>query len=465
MESADRRFEAVLFVHTGSSAKWYGSIQETGLTSVNQATNLKEYSDNDTNTNRLLYINSSDTSGNVTFWFDTRNSDKQLYYTVGSESSLTPVAESVTLTASPETVTAGNSVTLTATAVSPAVNNVTYTFKKTSGGSVNESPNGNTLTVTPTEAGTYKYTVTVSAEGYSPVTSTEVSFTVAAPVTYYLGGRVAQSANDSGWIAPDSTTNTSCKFVETETDGLYKYESNQTPAAWSEKRNNLLQYFYVRTSLGGALYYGNAESGNDALALTAQGQKANLAEIYNTDVKNLIYIDSKDTSTNATFWLDTRNGKYNLWYTTALSLKITADTTVTANFKVEDSGTIVNDKYFLYGSTNDPRSWEGQQGKQKYNVYEKDGKYIVTLNKEHYKKLYFAFSTSNYYKNMTPKDKLAGVNSDNPVDLRLVTTSKESFNADNTQYVFGMMSIENEKFWIYRRYKKSSTTRLLIHIR
>ena len=125
---------------------------------------LKEYSDNDTNTNRLLYINSSDTSGNVTFWFDTRNSDKQLYYTVGSESSLTPVAESVTLTASPETVTAGNSVTLTATAVSPAVNNVTYTFKKTSGGSVNESPNGNTLTVTPTEAGTYKYTVTVSAE-------------------------------------------------------------------------------------------------------------------------------------------------------------------------------------------------------------------------------------------------------------------------------------------------------------
>lgn len=585
------------FVHTGSSAKWYGSIQETGLTSVNQATNLKEYSDNDTNTNRLLYINSSDTSGNVTFWFDTRNSDKQLYYTVGSESSLTPVAESVTLTASPETVTAGNSVTLTATAVSPAVNNVTYTFKKTSGGSVNESPNGNTLTVTPTEAGTYKYTVTVSAEGYSPVTSTEVSFTVAAPVTYYLGGRVAQSANDSGWIAPDSTTNTSCKFVETETDGLYKYESNQTPAAWSEKRNNLLQYFYVRTSLGGALYYGNAESGNDALALTAQGQKANLAEIYNTDVKNLIYIDSKDTSTNATFWLDTRNGKYNLWYTTALShkvnvaegvsatvdketatagetvtvkatpgtgevldkvtvvgkdgstqiettvsgnnatfkmpdqdvtvkevtfrpankytvtfrssdnnfgtvsakhndadfnsgttvtegdevtftattkdgyalsdwtvtangtsntyndsslsLKITANTTVVANFKVEDSGTIVNDMYFLYGSTNNPTSWEGQQGYNnseygKYDVYKKDGKYIVTLNKEHYKQLYFAFSTSNYYKNMTPKDKLAGVNPDNPVDLRLVTTGKESFNADNTQYVFGMMSIVSE---------------------
>lgn len=105
--------------------------------------------------------------------------------------------------------------------------------------------------------------------------------------------------------------------------------------------------------------------------------------------------------------------------------------------------------YFLYGSTNNPTSWEGQQGYNKpgygkYNVYKKDGKYIVTLNKEHYKQLYFAFSTSNYYKNMTPKDKLAGVNPDNPVDLSLVTTSKEIFNADNTQYVFGRMSIENE---------------------
>lgn len=306
------------FVHTGSSAEWYGSTVETGLTSANQVATLKEYKDNNTETARLLYINNSDTSGNVTFWFDTRNSDKQLYYTVGSESSLTPVAESVSLTASPETVKVGNSVTLSAVANSPASENLTYTFTKTSGGDANETQNNDKLTVTPTVAGTYKYTVTVSAGGYSPVTSTEVSFTVTAPVTYYLGGRVVQKSENSDWIAPDSTTNTSCKFVETETDGLYKYESEQTPAAWSEKRNNLLQYFYVRTSLGGALYYGNAESGNDALALTAQGQKANLAEIDNTDVKNLIYINSNDTSINATFWLDTRNNKYKLWYTTTL---------------------------------------------------------------------------------------------------------------------------------------------------
>lgn len=229
-----------------------------------------------------------------------------------------PVADSASLTASSETVKVGDSVTLTAVADNPISTNLKYTFTKTSGGDATVVQDNNKLTVTPTVAGTYKYTVTVSAGGYSPVTSTEVSFTVTAPVTYYLGGRVVQKSENSDWIAPDSTTNTSCKFVETETDGLYKYESEQTPAAWSEKRNNLLQYFYVRTSLGGALYYGNAESGNDALALTAQGQKANLAEIDNTDVKNLIYINSNDTSINATFWLDTRNNKYKLWYTTTL---------------------------------------------------------------------------------------------------------------------------------------------------
>lgn len=586
------------FVHTGSSAKWYGSIQETGLTSVNQATNLKEYSDNDTNTNRLLYINSSDTSGNVTFWFDTRNSDKQLYYTVGSESSLTPVAESVTLTASPETVTAGNSVTLTAVANNPASANLRYTFTKTSDGGANETQNNDKLTVTPTAAGTYKYKVTVSADGYSPVTSTEVSFTVTDSVKYYICGRF-----NTTWHEPSANDP---QFVEDESNpGLFYYETGETIAdlsgTISETYGDTPKYFYIyKTATNESTNYltTSDNAGHNFQNNTVDSPLA-LSNKTGTDEKYLVrFNDDKDTSTTpVTIWLDTRNNEYKLWYTTALphtvtvadgvsvtvdkatattgetvtvtatsvpqgqildtvtvvgadntpvtttvsgntatftmpdqnvtvtgvtfrtantytvkfssnnseygtvsamkgatsitspatvtegdtvtftatpkdgyalsdwtatangtsntyndsslSLKITANTTVTANFKVEDSGTIVNNMYFLYGSTNNPTSWEGQQGYNqsgygKYNVYEKDGKYIVTLNKEHYKQLYFAFSTSNYYKNMTPKDKLAGVNPDNPVDLRLVTTGKESFNADNTQYVFGMMSIVSE---------------------
>lgn len=503
-----------------------------------------------------------------------------------------PVADSVTLTASPETVKVGNSVTLSAVANSPASTNLTYKFTKTFGGDATVVQDNDKLTVTPTVAGTYKYTVTVSADGYSPVTSNEVSFTVTDSVKYYIGGRF-----NTNWHKPSVDDP---QFVEDESNpGLFYYETNETIAQLSgtikESYGDRPKYFYIyKTATNESTNYLTT---SDEAGYNFQKNTVNnplpLMNQSGTEEKRLVrFNDVNNTSTTpVTIWLDTRNNEYKLWYTTvlphtvdvaegvsasvdkktatagetvtvtatpgtgkvlesvtvegadnspvtttvsgntatfimpdqnvtvrdvtfreakkytvkfsssndnfgtvsatngtspltsdtkvtegdevtftattkdgyalsdwtvtvngtsetrtgsSLSLKITADTTVTANFKVEDSGTIVNDKYFLYGSTNDPRSWEGQQGKQKYNVYEKDGKYIVTLNKEHYKQLYFAFSTSNYYKNMTPKDKLAGVNSDNPVDLRLVTTGKESFNADNTQYVFGMMSIENE---------------------
>lgn len=513
-------------------------------------------------------------------------------------SATAPVADSASLTASPETVKVGNPVTLTAVANNPASSNLTYTFTKTSGGEATVTQNNDKLTVTPTAAGTYKYTVTVSADGYSSVTSTEVSFTVTDSVKYYICGRF-----NTTWHEPSANDP---QFVEDESNpGLFYYETGETIAdlsgTISETYGDTPKYFYIyKTATNESTNYltTSDNAGHNFQNNTVDSPLA-LSNKTGTDEKYLVrFNDDKDTSTTpVTIWLDTRNNEYKLWYTTALphtvtvadgvsvtvdkatattgetvtvtatsvpqgqildtvtvvgadntpvtttvsgntatfampdqnvtvtgvtfrtantyavtfssnnseygtvsamkgatsitspatvtegdtvtftatpkdgyalsnwtvtvndttktyndsslSLKITANTTVTANFKVEDSGTIVNNMYFLYGSTNNPQSWEGQQGYnqsgyRKYNVYEKDGKYIVTLNKEHYKQLYFAFSTSNYYKNMTPKDKLAGVNPDNPVDLRLVTTGKESFNADNTQYVFGMMSIVSE---------------------
>jgi hypothetical protein len=97
------------------------------------------------------------------------------------------VADSVTLTANPTSVKVGNSVTLTPTVSGAKSDNLTYTYKKTSDGTATEEKNAdNSLTVTPTVAGTYKYTVTVSADGCSPVTSNEVSFTVTDSVKYLL---------------------------------------------------------------------------------------------------------------------------------------------------------------------------------------------------------------------------------------------------------------------------------------
>lgn len=135
--------------------------------------------------------------------------------------------------------------------------------------------------------------------------------------------------------------------------------------------------------------------------------------------------------------------------TNPYTITVQKDTTVVANFKVEDSGTIVNDMYFLYGSTNNPKNWEGQQGYNnseygKYNVYKKDGKYIVTLNKEHYKELYFAFSEHDSYVNMEPNTDLKPVNSDNPEGLSLVDAKTQEYYLESVQYLFGKMSIVGE---------------------
>lgn len=88
------------------------------------------------------------------------------------------VADSVTLEANPTSVKVGNSVTLTPTVSSAKPGNLTYTYNKISGGTATEVKNAdNSLTVTPTAAGTYEYTVTVSANGYSDVTSAKVTIT------------------------------------------------------------------------------------------------------------------------------------------------------------------------------------------------------------------------------------------------------------------------------------------------
>lgn len=509
------------------------------------------------------------------------------------------VADSVALTANPTSVKVGNSVTLTPTVSGAKSDNLTYTYKKTSDGTATEEKNAdNSLTVTPTVAGTYKYTVTVSADGCSPVTSNEISFTATDSVKYYICGRFNTTWHDPSVDDP--------QFVEDESNpGLFYYETGETIAdlsgTISETYGDTPKYFYIyKTATNESTnYLTTSDNAGHNFQNNTVNNPLPLMNQPGTEEKRLVrFNDDKDTSTTpVTIWLDTRNNEYKLWYTTALShnvivadgvsasvdkktatagetvtvtatsipqgqilntvtvkgadntpvtttvsgntatftmpdqnvtvtgvtfrtantytvtfssnnseygtvsaeyngadftsdtkvtegdtvtftakpkdgyalsnwtvtvndtaktyndsslsLKITANTTVTANFKVEDSGTIVNNMYFLYGSTNNPQSWEGQQGYNqsgygKYNVYEKDGKYIVTLNKEHYKELYFAFSKHDSYVNMEPNTGLKAVNSDNPEGLRLVDAKKQEYYLGSVQYLFGKMSIVSE---------------------
>lgn len=290
------------FVHTGSNAKWYGSTAETRLTSANQVATLTEYSGDDTNTNRLLYINNSDTSGKVTFWFDTRNSDKQLYYTLGSESSQTPVAQSVSLTALPETVTSGGSTKLTATLTNKAtgVDKVTYTFKKADGavvGTVTDSPNDTAFVNVENITSDTTYTVTVSAAEHSDVTDT-ATVTVKQLENWYLMGSVYGSWND--------LNNTKYRLNYDSATGCYYYDTTliNTNVVYFRFHNGTSQF--------------SPATNNEEITLDvnkhsiAKTNDSNNAFKYSNPVSNYrIWLDSSDAN-NIKVWITDITKKYNI---------------------------------------------------------------------------------------------------------------------------------------------------------
>lgn len=262
---------------------------------------------------------------NITIKFNIDSENNKHLYVI-AESALPKVAGSVTLTALPETVKVGDSVTLTAVVTNPASTNLKYEFAKTTGGDATVTQNNDKLTVTPTVAGTYKYTVTVSADGYSPVTSTEVSFTVTDSVKYYICGRFNNKWHDPSPNDP--------QFVEDESNpGLFYYETGETIAQLSgtisETYNNTTsdypRYFYVnRAATKDSNYLTTSDSAGHNFQNNTDDRKLALSNQSGTDEKFLVRFDdvNNTSTTPVTIWLDTRNNEYKLWYTTALPHKV-----------------------------------------------------------------------------------------------------------------------------------------------
>lgn len=164
----------------------------------------------------IKFSDPSDPSNDkVTIWLDTTNNDMRLYYTAGSESSLTPVAQSVSLTASSSPVQVGTEVTLTASLNDRATGlndtDVTYKFEQTSGATVTGIPNENTYKFTPATADDYTFKVTASAANYSSVTNTvKVTATSDSSDKYAIHVKLADNVSSysfSLWAygAPNNT--------------------------------------------------------------------------------------------------------------------------------------------------------------------------------------------------------------------------------------------------------------------
>lgn len=165
---------------------------------------------NGTEEKRLVRFNNvNDTSTTpVTIWLDTRNNENneyKLWYTTALPHT-TPVAESVSLKALPETVTSGGSTTLTATLTGKADTDVTLTL---TGGDIPQtatvkgSDTTATFTVSPTSTTTY--TVTASAENFSSK-SAKATVSVTVPDTYYLWTSESDNVTDANaWTSTELT--------------------------------------------------------------------------------------------------------------------------------------------------------------------------------------------------------------------------------------------------------------------
>lgn len=562
------------FYIRSSKGKYLTSDDKAGHSFQNNK-NSQNYltlvTNDDTPEKRLIkFSDPSDPSNDkVTIWLDTTNNDMRLYYTAGSESSLTPVAQSVSLTASSSPVQVGTEVTLTASLNDRATGlndtNVTYKFEQTSGATVTGTPNGNTYKFTPVTADDYTFKVTASAANYSSVTNTvKVTATSDSSDKYAIHVKLADNVSSysfSLWAygAPNNTNaygynNWDSKETFTINDHEWhdypfintisnwnliifnngtekKYDGQYNSDLWVTVKggNNydvstIAPTKYTVTygvngvngtlSATGVSSSGSTVNSGTKVTFTANPNKGYAVEGWYNDAECTKKIESAGTNKTYTVTVNADTNVYVKFHTAetytvtfsssdetygtisatngttpltspatvtegdtvtftakpkdgyALSgwivngvsasstanpytITVNSNTTVVANFKVEDSGTIVNDMYFLYGSKNDPRNWEGQQGYNnpeygKYNVYEKDGKYIVTLNEKHYKELYFAFSKDDSYVNMEPNTGLEAVNSDNPEGLGLVDAKKPDYYVGSVKYLFGKMSIVGE---------------------
>lgn len=562
------------FYIRSSKGKYLTSDDKAGHSFQNNK-NSQNYltlvTNDDTPEKRLIkFSDPSDPSNDkVTIWLDTTNNDMRLYYTAGSESSLTPVAQSVSLTASSSPVQVGTEVTLTASLNDRATGlndtDVTYKFEQTSGATVTGTPNGNTYKFTPATADDYTFKVTASAANYSSVTNTvKVTATSDSSDKYAIHVKLADNVSSysfSLWAygAPNNTNaygynNWDSKETFTINDHeWHDYPFINTISNWNliifnngtEKKyygqynsdlwvtvkgdNNydvstIAPTKYTVTygvngvngtlSATGVSSSGSTVNSGTKVTFTANPNKGYAVEGWYNDAECTKKIESAGTNKTYTVTVNADTNVYVKFHTAetytvtfsssdetygtisatngttpltspatvtegdtvtftakpkdgyALSdwtvngvsasstanqyaITINSNTTVVANFKVEDSGTIVNDMYFLYGSTNNPTSWEGQNGYNnseygKYDVYKKGGKYIVTLNKEHYKELYFAFSKYDSYVNMEPNKGLKAVNPDNPEGLRLVDARKQQYYLGSVEYLFGKMSIVSE---------------------
>lgn len=226
------------------------------------------------------------------------------------------VADSVTLEANPTSVKVGNSVTLTPTVSSAKPGNLTYTYNKISGGTATEVKNAdNSLTVTPTAAGTYEYTVTVSANGYSDVTSAKVTITASYTATQQVYVDLENYVNsvkdtNAGSYTDDSFADfsTALKSAQALLTGLpnadasdtekYTTALNDLTVAYKNLKSNKQYYILGHSAITGGADTSSETTHNNGVPMKDNGNGDYTYTFSSPDIKSgndaFCFIDNND---------------------------------------------------------------------------------------------------------------------------------------------------------------------------
>lgn len=238
--------------------------------------------------NRIDGITRSDSSYDLyTVTSDSLNAGEWSKYSASD-----PVATSVSLNPDNSTIYVGDSLKLTASTKGKVAGDVTYTFYQ-NGTKIDEkttSSESAETTVSNLSSGTYKYTVTVSRDNYSDVTSSEVSVTVKSIPTnkwYIYGG-----LNNDDW-----TTKAGISMSWSTTENAYV----------SDVTFDKVTYFRL---YDGSTEYGPNTDAADQNVTISTGKTDN--QIYSKKTASAFIVPSDITST---YKLCT-DGKY-LWYKVA----------------------------------------------------------------------------------------------------------------------------------------------------
>lgn len=323
--------------------------------------------------NRIDNITRSDSSNNLyTVTSDSLNAGTWSKYSASD-----PVATSVSLNADNDTINVGDSLKLTASTTGKVAGDVKYTFYQ-NGTKIDEKTTSSEsveTTVSNLSSGTYKYTVTVSKNNYSDVTSSEVSVTVKSIPTnkwYIYGGLNKDDWNNKKGISMSWST----------TENAYV----------SDVTFNKVTYFRL---YDGSYVYGPKEDGNGKDIVISTGKTEN--QIHKGYDSKAFIVPSDITST---YYICT-DGKY-VWYkvaqpNVAKSVNLTANpenvvvggsTTLTATLDTPNTDNVTytfteDSKELQNGSSNTLKLENLTEGTHTYKVtVSADGYTSVTATVE-----------------------------------------------------------------------------------